>query len=192
MIKIKNLKQDPIILLKIIFFISLIIVTANTINYFFEKFVFGNRFMFDDLLMNYCAGKIYSENISPYGIGLSGPYAFLNECMKNIMGEDWGMPAYLYTQTYLKFLLVLSKLDFNILKQIWILITIVSVSILLFFSYKIFPIKKFKIIYPFLIFFSFGSLLFSATTTGNISNVIYPILAFSFFCLHKNYKLLFS
>ena len=50
--------------------------------------------------------KIYSENISPYGIGLSGPYAFLNECMKNIMGEDWGMPAYLYTQTYLKFLLV--------------------------------------------------------------------------------------
>ena len=192
MIKIKNLKQDPVILLKIIFFISLIIVTANTTIYFFEKFVFGNRFLFDDLLMNYCAGKIYSENISPYGIGLSGPYTFLNKCMSDFMGEGWGMPAYLYSQTYLKFLLVLSKLDFNIIKQIWISITVISISILSFFSYKIFPIKEFKIIYPFLIFFSFGSLLFSATTTGNISNVIYPLLAFSFFCLHKNYKLFFS
>ena len=54
MIRIKNFKKDPIILLKIIFFISLIIVTANTIIYFSEKFIFGDRFLFDDLLMITC------------------------------------------------------------------------------------------------------------------------------------------
>ena len=54
MIRIKNLKKNPIILLKIIFFISLIIVTANTIIYFSEKFIFGDRFLFDDLLMITC------------------------------------------------------------------------------------------------------------------------------------------
>ena len=192
MIRIKNLKKNPIILLKIIFFISLIIVTANTIIYFSEKFIFGDRFLFDDLLMNYCAGKIYSENISPYGFGLNGTPIPLIECMKNIMGKDWGMPAYLYSQTYLKFLSVLSKLDFNILKKIWILISFISVITISFFAYKIFPIEKFKIIYPLLIFFSFGSILFSAMTTGNISNIIYPILAFSLFSLHKDYKFIFS
>ena len=192
MIRIKNLKKDPIILLKIIFFISLIIVTANTIIYFSEKFIFGDRFLFDDLLMNYCAGKIYSENISPYGFGLNGTPIPLIECMKNIMGKDWGMPAYLYSQTYLKFLSILSKLDFNILKKIWILISFISVITISFFAYKIFPIEKFKIIYPLLIFFSFGSISFSAMTTGNISNVIYPILAFSLFSLHKDYKFIFS
>ena len=54
MIRMKNFKKDPIILLKIIFFISLIIVTANTIIYFSEKFIFGDRFLFDDLLMITC------------------------------------------------------------------------------------------------------------------------------------------
>ena len=87
---------------------------------------------------------------------------------------------------------VLSKLDFNILKKIWILISFISVITISFFAYKIFPIEKFKIIYPLLIFFSFGSISFSAMTTGNISNVIYPILAFSLFSLHKDYKFIFS
>ena len=165
MIRIKNLKKDPIILLKIIFFISLIIVTANTIIYFSEKFIFGDRFLFDDLLMNYCAGKIYSENISPYGFGLNRSTIPLIECMKNIMGKDWGLPNYLYTPTYLKFLSILSKLDFNILKKIWILISFISVITISFFAYKIFPIEKFKIIYPLLI-------LIAIPITANTINTI--------------------
>ena len=39
-------------------------------------------------------------------------------------------------------------------KKVWVLISFISVITISFFAYKIFPIEKFKIIYPLLIFFS--------------------------------------
>ena len=195
MIDIKNINKNTYNFLKLIFFVSLILITANTIYYILEKFIFGNRFLFDDLLMNYCAGKIYSEGISPYGFGLGGfsgktPIPLI-ECMKDIIGGDWGMPVYLYSPIYLKILSFFSKFDFHLLKKIWILISCLSIFLIMFFSYKIFPIKKFKILYPLIVYFSFGGILVSGLKTGNISNIIYGIIAFGIILLYKNYKIIY-
>jgi len=193
MITTKNISTTTSVFLKLIFFITLIVITSNTIIYFSEKFIFGERFLFDDLLMNYCAGKIYSVGISPYGFGLGGKTPIpLIECMKNIIGNDWGMPVYLYSPSYLKILSSISILDFNFVKKVWILISCISIFLIMFFSYKIFPIKKFKIIYPLIIYFSFGGILVNALKTGNVSNIIYGLLALSIFFLYKNYKIIFS
>ena len=46
--------------------------------------------------------------------------------------------------------------------------------------------------YPLIIYFSFGGILVNALKTGNVSNIIYGLLALSIFFLYKNYKIIFS
>ena len=94
-------------IIKIIFFISLFIITSNSILYFFEKYINGDRFLFDDLVLNYCAGFLYSQGASPYGFGL-GKIPLI-DCVKNIIGGDWGMPAYFYSTFYLRILSYLNN-----------------------------------------------------------------------------------
>ena len=87
MIFLKKLNQvNKEKLFKTIFFISLIIVTFNSLSYFFEKYVEGDRYIFFDLPLNYCAGKLFSNNISPYGFGLGK--APLIECVNNVIKGD--------------------------------------------------------------------------------------------------------
>ena len=56
--------------IEIILLVSLVIVTFNLLIYFFEKYIQGDRYIFFDLPLNYCAGQLFSNNISPYGFGL--------------------------------------------------------------------------------------------------------------------------
>lgn len=176
-------------IIKIIFFISLFIITSNSILYFFEKYINGDRFLFDDLVLNYCAGFLYSQGASPYGFGL-GKIPLI-DCVKNIIGGDWGMPAYFYSTFYLRILSYLNNFEFNTIKNVWIGLCFFSISLILFFSYKIFPIKKLKKLLPLVIFFSFGGILVKAFTSGNLSVFVYGFLALSLFFLHKNYKIIF-
>ena len=100
---LKRLNNKRVI--EIILFISLILVTINLLTYFFEKYIHGDRFIFYDLPLNYCAGKLFSNNISPYGFGLGK--SPLSQCVNNIIDGDWGMPVYIYSPIFLKFLVLI-------------------------------------------------------------------------------------
>ena len=176
-------------IIKIIFFISLFIITSNSILYFFEKYINGDRFLFDDLVLNYCAGVLYSQDVSPYGFGLGKTP--LIDCVKNVIGSDWGMPAYFYSTFYLRILSELTNFEFDTIKSIWLGLCFFSISLILFFSYKVLPINKLKKVLPLVIFFSFGGILVKAFTSGNLSVFVYGFLALSLFFLHKNYKIIF-
>ena len=191
MIFLKKLNQvNKEKLFKTIFFISLIIVTFNSLSYFFEKYVEGDRYIFFDLPLNYCAGKLFSNNISPYGFGLGK--APLIECVNNVIKGDWGMPVYIYSPIFLELLSVISKLDFNTLKKIWYFITVISVFSIIFFSYKILPIKNLKKFVPLIIFFSFGGIFVSALLSGNISILGYALICISLIFLHRKKLNIFS
>ena len=176
-------------IIKIIFFISLFFITFNSVLYVLEKYVYGDRFLFDDLVLTYCAGIIHSLNNSPYGFGLGKTP--LIDCVKNVIGSDWGMPAYFYSTFYLRILSILSDFSFNTVKVVWFVLCFFSFSLILFFSYKILPINKFKKTLPLIIFFSFGGILIKAFTSGNLSIFVYGLLSLSLFFLHKNYKIIF-
>ena len=121
-------------IIKIIFFISLFIITSNSILYFFEKYINGDRFLFDDLVLNYCAGVLYSQDVSPYGFGLGKTP--LIDCVQNVIGSDWGMPAYFYSTFYLRILSKLNNFEFDTIRSIWLGLCFFSISLVLFFKDK--------------------------------------------------------
>ena len=120
-------------IIKIIFFISLFFITFNSVLYVLEKYVYGDRFLFDDLVITYCAGILHSQNISPYGFGLGKTP--LIDCVKNVIGVDWGMPAYFYSTFYLRILSIFSDFSFDTVKNIWFVLCFFSFFLILFFSY---------------------------------------------------------
>ena len=65
---LSKILETKLSIIKIIFFTCLFVITFNSILYFLEKFVYGDRFLFDDLVLNYCAGILYSQNMP----GISG------------------------------------------------------------------------------------------------------------------------
>ena len=179
-------------ILKVIFYISLLIIAFNSLAYLYEKFILGDRELFHDLVLNYCAGILYSKGISPYGFGLGKTP--LIDCVINVTGSDWGMPAYFYSTFYLKILGLLSNFKYSTIYNLWFLSSIVSFILILVFTNKVFYELKIKwglIVIPILIFFSFGGILIKAFTSGNLSVVVYGFLALSLIFLHKNYKIFF-
>lgn len=186
---LSKILETKLSIIKIIFFTCLFVITFNSILYFLEKFVYGDRFLFDDLVLNYCAGILYSQNISPYGFGLGKTP--LIDCVKNVIGGDWGMPAYFYSTFYLRILSIFSDFSFDTVKNIWFVLCFFSFFLILFFSYKVLPINKFKKTLPLIIFVSFGGILIKAFTSGNLSIFVYGLLSLSLFFLHKNYKIIF-
>ena len=186
---LSKILETKLSIIKIIFFTCLFVITFNSILYFLEKFVYGDRFLFDDLVINHCAGIIHSLNNSPYGFGLGKTP--LIDCVKNIIGNDWGMPAYFYSTFYLRILSIFSDFSFDTVKNIWFVLCFFSFFLILFFSYKVLPINKFKKTLPLIIFVSFGGILIKAFTSGNLSIFVYGLLSLSLFFLHKNYKIIF-
>ena len=111
--------------IEIILLVSLVIITFDSLIYFFEKYIQGDRYIFFDLPLNYCAGQLFSNNISPYGFGLGK--APLIQCVNDIIKGDWGMPVYIYSPFFLELLAPISKLDFITIKKLWYAITIFSI-----------------------------------------------------------------
>ena len=183
--KLNNKRTIEIILL-----ISLIFVTINSLIYFHDKYISGDRFIFYDLPLNYCAGKLFSNNISPYGFGLGK--APLTQCVNNVINGDWGMPVYIYSPIFLNFLTLLTKFDFDTIKNSWYFITLISIFLIIFFSYKVLPINSLRKLMPLIIFFSFGAILSNALFTGNISILGYGLVSLSLIFLHQKKLILFS
>ena len=188
---IKKINQEnKLKIIKFILLASLIIVTSNSLIYLFEKYITGDRYIFFDLPLNYCAGELFSNNISPYGFGLGK--APLIECVNKIINGDWGMPVYIYSPIFLEFLSPISKINYDLIRNSWYLITAISIFFIIFFSYKVLPINNLKKIMPLIILFSFGGILFNAIFTGNISILAYSLVALSLVFLHKKKLNLFS
>ena len=175
--------------IEIILLVSLVIITFDSLIYFFEKYIQGDRYIFFDLPLNYCAGQLFSNNISPYGFGLGK--SPLIQCVNDIIKGDWGMAVYIYSPFLLELLAPISKLDFITIKKLWYAITIFSIFSILFFSYKILLINNLKRIFPLIIFFSFGGILSSAIFSGNISVLGYGLIALSLIFLHQKKLKLF-
>ena len=185
---LKKLKNKRIV--EIILLISLIFVTINSLTYFYEKYIFGDRFIFYDLPLNYCAGKLFSINISPYGFGLGK--APLTQCVNDVINGNWGMPVYIYSPIFLNFLSLVTKFDFSTIKNSWYFITLISMFLIILFSYKILPIKNLRKLMPLIIFFSFGGIYLSSIYSGNISILGYGLISTSLIFLHQKKLLLFS
>lgn len=177
-------------LIEIILLISLLFFTTDSLIYFSEKYILGNRYIFFDLPLNYCAGELFLNNISPYGFGLGN--APLTECVNKIIDGDWGMPVYIYSPIFLEFLSPISKVNYDLIKNSWYLITALSIFFIIYFSYKILPINNLKKIMPLIIFFSFGGILSNAIFTGNVSIFAYSLIALSLVFLHEKKLNLFS
>ena len=105
----KNITKECILSL------VLFITSANFILWFFKKFIFGEREFFWDLPPVYCAGKLFSENLNPYGFFPNNP---LSTCVQNISNLNEGF-VYVYSIPFLKFLNLFSEFNFLILKNIW-------------------------------------------------------------------------
>ena len=68
---IKKINQEnKLKIIKFILLDSLIIVTSNSLIYLFEKYITGDRYIFFDLPLNYCAGELFSNNIFLTSTGL--------------------------------------------------------------------------------------------------------------------------
>ena len=184
---LKLLNKEKTIL--IILFASLLYVTLNSSFYFYEKFIEGNRYIFYDLPLNFCAGKLFSQNVSPYGFGMGN--APIRDCVNTVISGDWGMPVYIYSPIFLEFLKPLSSLEFYTLKNFWYFLSFFSVLAICIFSSRIMPLGKIKKIFPIFLLFSFGSIFFSSLISGNISIFGYSLIAISLFFLHQNKKNLF-
>ena len=116
---IKKINQEnKLKIIKFILLASLIIVTSNSLIYLFEKYITGDRYIFFDLPLNYCAGELFSNNISPYGFGLGK--APLIECVNKIINGDWGMPVYIYSPIFLEFLSPISKINYDLNKKLMV------------------------------------------------------------------------
>ena len=103
------------ILKEYILSIALFITSVNFILWFFKKFIFGDRNPFWDLPPVYCAGKLFSENLNPYGFFPNNP---LTSCVESISNLNQGF-VYVYSIPFLKFLNLFSEINFFILKNIW-------------------------------------------------------------------------
>ena len=174
----KNISKEYILSL------VLFITSANFILWFFKKFIFGERDFFWDLPPVYCAGKLFSENLSPYGFFPNNP---LTTCVQNISGLNEGF-VYVYSVPFLKFLNLFSEFNFLILKDIWFFLIIFIIFFFVFVSKKIFFKKKnffFYICIFFVLLFSFGGNIFNALITGNVSIISYLFISIGLLLLHK-------
>jgi len=174
----KNITKECILSL------VLFITSANFILWFFKKFIFGERDFFWDLPPVYCAGKLFSENLNPYGFFPNNP---LSTCVQNISNLNEGF-VYVYSIPFLKFLNLFSEFNFLILKNIWFFLIIFITFFFAFISKRIFFKEKklfFYIPIFFVLLFSFGGNISNALITGNVSIISYLFVSIGLLQLYN-------
>ena len=173
------------ILKEYILSIALFITSVNFILWFFKKFIFGDRNPFWDLPPVYCAGKLFSENLNPYGFFPNNP---LTSCVESISNLNQGF-VYVYSIPFLKFLNLFSEINFFILKNIWFFLIFFIIFFFIFVTKEIFFKEKkflFYISIIFILLFSFGGNISNALITGNVSIISYFFISVGLLFLHKN------
>lgn len=154
---------------KIILYILLIIVSYNILLNFFQKNIFGDIGILGDAEIFYCGATKYKLGLNPYDFA-------------NCNGET--TMHYQYSILALFFFYILSFLDFEIYKILWLVIEIISFFIIIKYCFNIFNLKK-NFFNFFLVLFGFGGVCWSGILSGNISVILYAIISISIYELYK-------
>ena len=165
-------------LFKILNFLLLIsffwVVFINS-SYFFEKVIYGNHEHFYDLKLIHDSFIETLNGIDTYVI--FPPY--YNQ-------PTTSLPPYL-VDLFKSF----GYLDFSLFTKIFVFFQIISIGLIFFYSYKLFPLKKIKYFYPIIYFFCFNFSLGLSTVVGNIAIILYGIISLGIFYLYKKRVFLF-
>ncbi len=165
-------------ILSLILFLS----SINILNWFYKKYIIGDREVFWDLAVNYCAGKIYSLGNSPYGLFANNPIA---NCTKEAINLNEAF-AYNYTIPLVKFFSLFNSLEFIDLKKIW-LATVIVCTFFIYKNTKILFAKKINyFFYLAILLFSFGGIFFQSLLTGNVSILSFTLISYALVLLEKN------
>ena len=165
-------------LFKILNFLLLIsffwVVFINS-SYFFEKIIYGNHEHFYDLKLIHDSFIETLNGIDTYVI--FPPY--YNQ-------PTTSLPPYL-VDLFKSF----GYLDFSLFTKIFVFFQIISIGLIFFYSYKLFPLKNIKYFYPIIYFFCFNFSLGLSTVVGNIAVILYGIISLGIFYLYKKRVFLF-
>ena len=165
-------------LFKILNFLLLVsffwVVFINT-SYFLEKIIYGNHEHFYDLKLIHNSFIETLKGIDTYEI--FPPY--YNQ-------PTTSLPPYL-VEIFKGF----GYIDFLLFIKIFIFFQTISLFILFFYSYKLFPLRNIKYLYPLIYFFCFNFSLGLSTVVGNIAIILYGIISLGIFYLYKNKVFLF-
>ena len=154
---------------KIILYILLIIVSYNILLNFFQKNIFGDIGILGDAEIFYCGATKYKLGLNPYDFA-------------NCNGET--TMRYQYSIIALFFFYVLSFLDLEIYKTLWLFIEIISFFIIIKYCFNIFNLKK-NFFNFFLVLFGFGGVCWTGILSGNISIILYAIISIAIYELYK-------
>ena len=157
--------------LRLIYFF-LTISVFNNLSHFIRKNIFGDRIDFWDFHVYWCTAIQYLGGVNPYG----------GENIKNCLSQFNFDLYFSYPPIVLKFLSFLGLWNLETSKVIWILIVIASFIIILIYSKKIFLYKNTFLLF-FLLIFAGGGLVWSALLAGNISIILYSLLAIGIYHL---------
>ena len=152
------------------------VVFINT-SYFIEKVIFGQTEVFYDLKIIHNSFVEILNGVNTYEI--FPPY---------FDQPTTSIPPYL-----IMVLKDLGKLNFSTFLNYFLFLQTISLILLFFYSYKLFPLSNIKYLYPFIYFFCFNfSLGIAGTIVGNISVILYGIIAIGLIFLHKKKILVFN
>ena len=172
-IELINDKKKIVLYLNTILIISFIWVIFVNTSYFFEKTVFGEHELYSDL-------KLIHNNFVDY-LANKNPYEFDSN-----FWPKGSIPPFI-----LKTFSSLGKIEFQIVKNYFIVLEIISLILLLYYSYKLFPLKKVKYLYPLIYFFSFNFSNGSSVMFGNDASILYSMIGIGIIFLYKEKILIF-
>tara|TARA_B100001013_G_C24612757_1_gene443893 strand:- start:110 stop:1324 length:1215 start_codon:yes stop_codon:yes gene_type:complete len=159
----------------------LLISSFNIILNFFEKVVFGERFIFADFSVYRCGAITFLNNINPYK-----PNA-LSECLNSYPNAlDFFYPPFT-----LNIFSMFSNLTKNNAVILWTIIILPIFLFNIFLNHKLFFKNKNFFLFLLFYFFSFGGLNFTGLLTGNITIILYALLGVSFYYTIEKEKSLF-
>ena len=144
-------------------------------SYFFEKIIYGNHEHFYDLKIIHDSFIETLNGIDTYVI--FPPY--YNQ-------PTTSLPPYL-----LDLFKSFGYLDFSLFTKIFVFFQIISIGLIFFYSYKLFPLKNIKYFYPIIYFFCFNFSVGLSTVVGNIAIILYGIISLGIFYLYKKRVFLF-
>ena len=163
--------------------LCLLISSFNVVLWYYKKFIYGDRQPFWDLIVNYCAGQSYLNNISPYKYGIGNNP--LSKCLFESGGLNDGF-FYVATIPLLKLSSLLAQFDVETIKSSWVLVNLLSLITIFYTSAYIYKTKIKLSWYLIILLFSFGGVNFFSLLTGNISIVAATFISIGIFFYTKN------
>ena len=152
--------------------ITLIIIFSYSVFFVIHKFL-GGKIPFWDFHIIYCASNTFFSGNIPYGLEAHG------ECLH----PNIKLTANFLPSTY-EMLKYFGSLNILVAKFIWVFLEIISIFLLFIVLKKIFKFDyQWRNI--FVILFSFGSTIFISFISGNISVILYGLLALGIYFLYK-------